>query len=557
MTEDANVVDKVRSDDGLDYEFLIIGAGVCGLYQLHRLLEIGAKATALEANSDVGGTWYNNRYPGCRFDSESYTYQYSFDKELLGEWNWSERFAAQPETLRYFQHVAEKFGLRKHIQFNSRVVSAVYNENNPSWLVTTAGGATFTTRFLMTAMGLLSAPTVPRFEGRDTFGGTSLHTFDWPHAGLDLAGKRVGVVGTGATGVQVISTIADKVKTLTVFQRDANWCAPLGNAPISEPEMAQLKETYDEIFERCFNSPNGFLHRPDRRISTDVSREERLAWWEELYGAPGFGIWLGNFRDTLMNEDANAELSEFIAAKVRARVDDPAVAEKLIPHDHGFGTKRVPLETRYYEVYNRPNVRLVDLMETPVERVTPSGITTTAEDIELDVIIYATGFDAVTGPFDRIDFVGENGLKLRDKWKDGPETCVGVQTTGFPNLLTCVGPQSGSVAANFPRGIEDIVAWMTDFAIYIRENGVTEVRANREAELAWVEHVREVNQEVLFTKTKSWFNGYNLNVDGGDKPRVLIYTGGAVRYRKRLAEERAAGYPSFEILTGDALPESS
>jgi cation diffusion facilitator CzcD-associated flavoprotein CzcO len=538
-------------ESGPEYQFLIIGAGVCGLYQLHRLVELGVKVVALDLNADVGGTWFRNRYPGCRFDSESYTYAYSFSPELLAEWDWSERFAARPETLRYLQHVADKFNLREHIQFNTKVVAASWDEDGLQWIVRTENGRTLTTRFLMTAMGLLSVPTSPRLPGLDTFKGISLHTFDWPDD-LDVAGKRVAVIGTGSTGVQVISTIAPYVEQLTVLQKDPNWCAPLHNGPISADEMQEIRRSYDEIFKRCFDSPNGFIHRPDRRLSTDVTQEERLAWWEELYSSPGFGIWLGNFRDTLMDETANAELSEFIANKIRQRVEDPAVAEILIPKDHGFGTKRVPLETGYYETYNRSNVELVDLNTTPITEVTPTGIRLAVgdevRDLQLDIIVFATGFDAVTGAFDRIDFVGENGIRLRDKWADGPDTFLGAQTTGFPNLLTLVGPQSGSVAANFPRGIEDIVEWMTGFVAYLLDHGIVRVAATRSAELAWLEHVAEINNKVLMSKTKSWFNGHNENLDRDQRPRLMIYTGGAVRYRRMLADEAAAGYPNFELL---------
>jgi cation diffusion facilitator CzcD-associated flavoprotein CzcO len=536
-----------------EYEFLIIGAGVCGLYQLHRLVELGIKVTVLEAHDGLGGTWYRNRYPGCRFDSESYTYAYSFSKELLQEWNWSERFAAQPETLRYLNYFADKFELHRHIQLNAKVVAATYDEANRLWVVRVEDGREITTRFLMTAMGLLSRPTLPRLEGRGDFQGISFHTYDWPAGGIDLEGKRVAVLGTGATGVQVISTIADKVGELTVFQRRPNWCAPLRNSPIDAEEMAEIKRNYDQIFERCFNSPSGFIHAPDSRKTFEVDEVERLAFWEELYNSPGFGIWLGNFKDTLMDERANAELSAFMAEKIRQRVADPALAEKLIPSDHGFGTRRVPLETGYYEVYNRPNVHLVNLTETPIDRVTPTGIQTTERAYEFDIIVYASGFDAVTGPFDHIDFVGAGGVRLRDRWKDGPETCLGLQTTGFPNLLTLVGPQAGSVAANFPRGIEDIVGWMTTFAEFLHKNGYTLVKPRAEAEREWVQHVAAMNSKVLFGKSQSWFTGRNTNLDRDAKPRLMIYTGGAIRYRKRLAEEAANGYPSFILHKSDEL----
>lgn len=528
-----------------DYDYLIIGAGVCGLYQLYRLRELGFRTIVLDANSDVGGTWFRNRYPGCRFDSESYTYAYSFSKELLEEWNWSERFAPQPETLRYLQYVADKFSLRNCIEFNTKVVAASYEDSGACWTVCSEDGREYTTRFLLTAMGLLSAPTKPRYEGIEDYQGISFHTFDWPAEGVDLTGKKVAVIGTGATGVQVISAIGPIVGSLTVFQRSANWASPLHNAEISPDEMAEIKRHYDEIFAQCFASPSGFIHRPDRLNSTDVSREERLARWEALYKEPGFGIWLGNYRDTLMDEAANAELSEFIAGKIRQRINDPQLADKLIPKDHGYGTKRVPLETGYYEVYNQANVELVDLNDTPIKSITRAGIVTTEREYAFDVIVYATGFDAVTGPFDRIDITGLHGEKLRDTWSDGPQICLGLQVHGFPNLFTLVGPQSGSVAANFPRGIEDIVSWMSDLASYLRNHGIIKVSVRPEAQQEWLHHVEEINKKVLFSKSKSWFTGYNTNLDREYHPRQLIYTGGAVRYRRILAEEAAKNYPSF------------
>lgn len=448
--------------------------------------------TVLEANAGVGGTWYRNRYPGCRFDSESYWYGYSFPRELLEEWNWSGHFATQPETLRYVEYVADKFELHRHIHFNTTVASAIWDEQDCFWPVRAADGREFTTRFLLTALGVLSAPTLPRYEGVDGFQGESFHTFYWPEEGVRLEGKRVAVIGTGPTGVQVISTIADKVADLTVFQRRPNWAAPLRNRPIRPDEMERIKKSYGGIFEQCRKSPAGFIHTPLNRDTFDVPKAERLAFWEYLYQSPGFGIWLGNYLDTLLDETANAELSAFMADKIRSRVDDPDLAEKLIPKDHGFGTQRVPLETNYYEAYNRDNVHLVDLSETPIERITPKGIATSEREYRFDIIVYATGFDAVTGAFDRIDFVGTDGVHLRDKWKDGPLSCLGIQTTRFPNLFMLQGPQSGSGASNFPRGIEDIVDWTTRFAAFLRDNGYLRVEPDAEAEAEWVEHVKDM-----------------------------------------------------------------
>src|SRR5882672_1573933 len=342
----------------LDYEVIVIGAGVGGIYLIKRLSDLGVKATVLELAGDLGGTWYWNRYPGARFDSESYTYGYSFSRELLDEWHWKERFSSQPENLRYLNHVAGKFGLRRYMQFNSRVLAAHWDEPARLWRLTVrdekAGGTReLTCRFVIMTLGLLSQPTLPRLEGMDSFKGPSFHTYYWPQEPVELAGKKVAVIGTGATAIQVIGEIADKVGELTVFQRRPNWSAPLNNSRISETEMADIRSRYDEIFAACARSPGGFEHEPDRRGFYEVSREERIALWDKLYDAPGFGIWLANFREIFMNEAANAELSEYIAGRIRRRVKDPKVAEKLIPRDHGFGVQRLPLETGYFEAYNR------------------------------------------------------------------------------------------------------------------------------------------------------------------------------------------------------------
>ena len=530
-----------------DHDVVIIGAGVCGIYMLHRMRELGVSVTVLEAGAVVGGTWYWNRYPGARFDSESYSYGYSFSREILAEWNWSEHFAGQPETLRYLNFVVDRLGLREHMQFDSRVKRVSWDEAARIWSVTLEDGRTLTCRFLVTAIGMLSAATMPKIEGVASFEGESFHTYYWPQEPVTLTGKRVAVVGTGATGVQVISEIADKVADLTVFQRRPNWCAPLHNGPIDAKTQAEIKASYDRIFARCHDTPGGFLHGPDDRSFYDLSEAERIAFWEDLYASPGFGVWLGNFREVFFDEAANAEYTRFIADKIRQRVNDPELAEKLIPKDHGFGTRRVPLETRYYEAYNRPNVHLVDLNETPIERITPSGIRTSDQEYPFDVIIYATGFDAITGAFDRIDFVGSDGLQLRDKWQDSPVTYLGLQSGGFPNLFTLAGPQGGSVTTNFPRGIEEAVDWATDLIRYLREHGYSRVEPTAEAEDRWGEHVRSTYEMTLIRTARSWFNGYNSNVAGHDKPRYLIYNGGAQRYREWLGNVAAKDYEGFEF----------
>ena len=358
-------------DATADFDAIIIGAGVSGLYQLYRLRELGLEVRVLEAGTGVGGTWYWNRYPGARFDSESYTYGYSFSQQLLDEWNWAERFAGQPETLRYLNHVADKFDLRRDIEFESHVTAAHYHEERQGWDLTLADGRHYRTRFLITAIGVLSAPTMPRIAGVDTFTGLSCHTAHWPKEPVNFDGKRVAVIGTGATGVQTIQEVAKTAAHLTVFQRTPQWCAPLHNDRIGDEEMARIRASYPEIFARCRETYGCFIHNPDPRSALEVTPEEREAFFEKLYGEPGFGIWMGNFRDILTDRAANALISDFAARQIRRRVKDPAVAEKLIPKNHGFGTRRVPLETRYYEVYNQPNVELIDINERPIERITP------------------------------------------------------------------------------------------------------------------------------------------------------------------------------------------
>ncbi|MCZ6895363.1 MAG: NAD(P)/FAD-dependent oxidoreductase [Gammaproteobacteria bacterium] len=534
-------------NSGPDHDVIIIGAGISGIYQLYRLLDDGVNVTVLEAGSAPGGTWYWNRYPGARFDSESYSYGYSFSKELLQEWSWSEHFAGQPETLRYLNHVVEKFDLRKHMQFDCKVEAARFNDERGHWTLRISDGRELTTRILITAVGMLSAATMPRIEGTEDFRGQSFHTYYWPHDPVDLKGKRVAVIGTGATGVQVISAIADTVDALTVFQRRPNWCAPLHNSVIDDETQAEIKASYDEIFAQCSETPGGFIHGPDRREFETVPHDERLALWEKLYSSPGFGVWLGNFRDVLIKEGPNAEYSKFIAEKIRQRVDDPEVAEKLIPKDHGFGSRRVPLETRYYEAFNRDNVSLIDITETPIQRVTATGISTTDREFDFDIIVYATGFDAITGSFDRIDISGVGGEKLRDKWIDGPVTYLGMQSSGFPNLLILAGPQGGSVSTNFPRGIETAVDWVTNLLRYMREGEYDRIEPIPEFEVEWNDHVVEMFNYSLFGTAKSWFTGYNSNVEGHDKLRYLIYNGGAPRFRSKLAEVADADYRGFNL----------
>ncbi len=528
---------------GPDYDAIVIGAGMSGLYQLYRLRELGLRALVLEAGTGVGGTWYWNRYPGARFDSESYSYAFSFSKELLEEWNWNEHFAPQPETLRYLNHVADRFDLRRDIRFSSRVVSAHYRDAAAGWEITVEDGTRFCARFLITAIGPLSAPTMPRIEGLDSFTGQSFHTARWPHEEVRFAGKRVAVIGTGATGVQTIQEVAKTAGHLTVFQRTPNWCAPLHNSRIDAEEMARLKAGYPEMFQRCQETFACFLHTPDPRGAFEVSDAEREAFFEKLYGEPGFGIWQGNFRDILTDRRANAAVSDFVARKIRQRVKDQTVAEKLIPKNHGFGTRRVPLETRYYEVYNQDNVKLVDISETPIERITPRGVQTSDAEYEFDIIIYATGFDAVTGSFDRIDFRGTGGQRLKDKWNEGPRTYLGVLVDGFPNMMMLIGPHMA--LGNIPRSIEYNVDWVTGLLRHAQGRGLTRIEATEAGVTAWNDHVKSLGKGLLSNEVNSWMTGVNTNVEGKQVRIINRYSGSAPAYRATCDEAAAAGYAAL------------
>jgi cation diffusion facilitator CzcD-associated flavoprotein CzcO len=529
----------------LDFDAIIIGAGMSGMYQLYRLRELGFRVRVFEAGTGVGGTWYWNRYPGARFDSESYTYAYSFSPELLAEWNWSEHFAGQPETLRYLNLVADKFDLRRDIAFRSRVTAAIWQEETRSWSVTLQDGSRFRTRFLITAIGPLSAPTMPRIEGVDAFLGQSFHTARWPHEPVDFAGKRVAVIGTGATGVQTIQTIAGSVGHLTVFQRTPNWCAPLHNSKIDPETQQKIKSSYPEIFKRCQQTFACFIHTPDPRGTFEVSDQEREAFFEKLYAEPGFAIWQGNFRDIVIDRKANAAISDFVARKIRQRVTNPKVAEKLIPKNHGFGTRRVPLETRYYEAYNRDNVDLVDILETPILRITPNGIATSDREYEFDIIIYATGFDAITGSFDRIDLRGVQDVRLKDKWKSGPQTFLGVLTDEFPNMMMLMGPHTA--LGNIPRSIEYNVDWVTGLIRHARENNLTRIEATAAGVASWTDHVKELGEGLLSNEVNSWMTGFNSNVEGKQTRIVARYSGSAPAYRARCDEVATKGYDELAL----------
>ncbi|MFB9859496.1 flavin-containing monooxygenase, partial [Paenarthrobacter aurescens] len=420
----------------VDVDAVVVGAGVTGIYQLHRLREAGLRVLALEAADSIGGTWRWNRYPGCRLDSESYSYGYFFSQELWEEWNWSEHFVTQPELERYMNFVVEKFDLAPHIRLNSKVTAASFDDEHNVWTVNVNGSEIIRSRHIILATGQLSTPFEPQVKGKESFQGQMYHTFEWPADGVDLTGKRVAVMGAGSTGVQLAPVIAEQVEELIMFQRTANWCTPLNNGPITEDEQREIKDHRERYEQLTLKSPGGFLHAPTRGEMFEDSVEERTALFERLYAeGRGFQKIYGHYRDTSLNPEANRALGEFFARKIRERVNDPVVAEKLIPKDHGPNMKRPPMETNYYEMYNRSNVKLVDLRETPIEEITPHGVRTTEEEFELDVIVWATGFDAITGAIKQLDLRGRDGLLLTDKWKAGMLTLWGVMVPQFPNMF--------------------------------------------------------------------------------------------------------------------------
>ena len=524
-----------------EYDAIVIGAGVSGLYQLHKLRELGLTVRVFEDAQGVGGTWYWNRYPGCRFDSESETYGYSWSKELLQEWDWKEHYSGQSENERYLNYVADKFNLRKDIQLDSRVGSAVYDENASRWEVQVENGQRARAQFLIGAVGILSAKYVPPFPGVEHFGGESFHTSNWPKEKVDFAGKRVACIGTGATAIQLIPIVAEQAGHLTVFQRTANYTAPCRNSDVDPEVQARWKANYPAIHKKCRQTSVGFEHEFDPRSALEVSEEERLAVYEKLWSQPGFTKWLGNFHDIMTSLEANETFAEFVRNKIRQRVHDPEVAELLVPTDHPFGSKRIPLETHYYEAFNRDNVKLVDTRNSPIENITATGVKTQAAEYEFDVIIYATGFDAVSGPLTRIDIRGEKGLSFKEKWADGPRSYLGIQTAGFPNFF--IGASSAFI--NYTVCAEMMVEWITDCIGHLREKHLASIVPTLQAEQDWVDHKNKIgSQTLLYTETNNWFNGGNIP---GKARAILMYANTVPEYRKKFNEAAANGYKEFVL----------
>ena len=527
-----------------EFDAVVIGAGFAGLGMLRRLRdELGMSVQVYEAGSGVGGTWYWNRYPGARCDSESYVYCFSFSKELLQDWNWSGKYPEQPEILTYLNHVADRFDLRRNIRLNTRVTSAKFLEDANCWQIETDRGDRTTARFLITGIGCISTGNVPDIAGLDSFEGDWYHTGSWPHEKVDFTGKRVAVIGTGSSGVQAIPVIAEQAESLTVFQRTPQYTIPARHENVDRRFIEEeVKPNYDEIWDKARRSKAGFPADYSERSALEVSAEERLETYEDLWTKGGTTFLYGTFNDIRTDRRANDTAAEFIRSKIRGIVKDPETRENLLPTDHPFGSKRTLIDTNYFETYNRENVELVDIRHSPIQEITPKGICTEDEEFEFDIIVFATGFDAMTGTFFKMDIRGRNDMSLKEKWSEGPKTYLGLQVAGFPNMFMITGPGSPSVLSNMPVSIEQHIEWISDFLDYLHEHGIETAEAEPDAETAWVSHVNEVAEPTMFMLANSWYLGANIP----GKPRVFMpYAGGVGAYREKCAEIAYNGYEGF------------
>ncbi|ORM07632.1 flavin-containing monooxygenase [Prescottella equi] len=528
------------------FDVVVVGAGVAGLYAVHRFRQQGLTVRAFEAASGVGGVWYWNRYPGARCDVESVDYSYSFSPELEQEWDWSEKYATQPEILAYLEHVADRFDLRRDIQFDTRVTSATLDEETLRWTVRTDRGDVVSARFFVVAAGPLSNANTPDFDGLDTFAGDVFHTAHWPHDGVDFTGKRVGVIGTGSSGIQSIPHIAEQADKLFVFQRSANYSVPAGNAPLDDATRAEQKANYAERRRLSWESGGGSPHRAHPKLTLEATEEERRAAYEERWKLGGV-LYSKTFPDQLTDQAANDAAREFWEEKVRAVIDDPAIADLLIPDDHAIGAKRIVTDSGYYETYNRDNVELVNLKATPIVGMDAAGVNTTEAHYDLDAIVLATGFDAMTGSLDKLDIVGRAGQSLKEKWAAGPETYLGLGIDGFPNFFNLTGPGSPSVLANMVLHSELHVDWVADAIAYLDDRGAAAIEGTPEAVADWVEECRTRAEASLLNTANSWYLGANIP----GRPRVFMpFLGGFAGYRQIITEVADSGYKGFAILEG-------
>ena len=536
---------SARTSEPATFDAIVVGAGVGGLYAIHRLRKLGLKVRAFEAGGGVGGTWYWNRYPGCRCDVESLEYSYSFSDELQQEWHWPERYGTQPEILRYIDHVADRFDLRRDIEFNTRVKQAVFDSDTNTWTVTTDKGTAVTARFCVMATGNLSTPRTPNYPGLQSFKGKWYHTGLWPHEGVDFTGLRVGVIGTGSSGVQSIPIIAKQAKHLYVFQRTANFSLPARNAPMNRDKESAHKAHYPERRRAAFDTPFGIAGYPAPvKSALDATEEERLYAYEAKWAEGGSISFLYSYTDLLINKESNETASEFVRRKIRATLKDPKTAELLCPNDHPIGTKRLILDTDYYETYNRDNVTLVDIRSRPIEEITSTGLRTADTDYALDAIVFATGFDAMTGAMKEIDIHTDAGVSIREKWEHGPRTYLGIMIAGFPNLFMITGPQSPGVKSQMILACEQHVDWIADCIQYLRDHAFSRIEVEEDAEDAWVRHNNEVADRTLYPLANSWYVGANIP----GKPRVFMpYVGGVAAYKKKCDEIAASGYEGFRM----------
>jgi cyclohexanone monooxygenase len=530
------------------YDVIAVGAGVSGLYLLHQLREAGLSVLVVDQASGIGGTWFWNRYPGARCDIESMTYSYSWSHELEQEWVWSERYASQPEILRYLEHVAERFDLHRDIRLGTRVAAAAFDEAADCWTVTTAAGEHLSAAFLIMATGCLSVPRIPDIAGIETFAGELHHTGLWPHDGVEFAGRRVGVIGTGSSAVQAIPLIAAEAAHVTVFQRTPNFSVPAWNGPLGAEVIADRKARADRFRRKARTTAAGNPWDARKQSVWDATPEQREDEFEERYAVGGFCLHAA-YSDLFDDPAANDLLAQFLRAKIRTRVHDPDVAELLCPYDHPVGAKRMCVDTEYFETFNRPNVRLVSIRETPIAEITETGLRVGDERFAFDTIVLGTGFDAMTGALLAIDLRGRDGLALRDKWAHGPRSSLGLALAGFPNLFTVTGPGSPSVLSNMMVSIEQHVDWIVRCIGYLRDRGLATIEPTADGEDAWVEHVRAVGDASLYPRAQSWYMGTNIP----GKPRVLMpYVGGVGTYRAVCDDVAGRGYEGFVLREASA-----
>jgi len=527
-----------------EVDALIVGAGFSGIYMLKRCHELGLSARVIDTAGDVGGTWYWNRYPGARCDVESTAYSYSFSDELQRDWCWTERYARQPEILTYIAHVVDRFDLRPDMQFETRVARASFDERSKRWGIETDGGEYFSAKYCIMATGCLSTPNLPNFRGMDTFKGTIYHTGRWPHEEINFTGKRVGVVGTGSSAIQSIPVLANEAAQLTVFQRTPNFSVPAFNGPIDADVVEMWRTQHRELRQRARVAFSGDIFEVSKTSALDLSPEARDKEFERRWQQGSFNF-LASFSDLITSKAANDYAVAFVHNKIRSRVDDANVADLLCPHDHPFGTKRLCVDSDYYETFNRDNVSLINVKEAPIEEITPRGLKTRDNEFEFDSIVFATGFDAMTGALLNIDIRGRGGIEFKTKWRDGPRSYLGIAVAGFPNLFTVTGPGSPSVLSNMMTSIEQHVEWIADCIQHMETHDLATIDANTEAEDKWMQHVTEIADDTLFFQSNTWYVGANIP----GKPRVIYpYVGGVGNYREICGQIATESYKGFTLL---------